>query len=405
MFGTYRAAFRAPGSAAFSAACFIMRMPIAIYGLALILLISTQTHHYGFAGVLAGAYIIGGAAGNPFGARLVDRHGQTRVVLPLTALHVGAVIVLVVLASAHTPDWTLLFPAVAVGFCYLPVGSLVRARWSYALADRPELATAYSFESTVDEVIFVVGPLIATVIATQVSAVLAVGLAGGLVAAGALLLARLRSTEPPAHPVGTPRRRSVLHERGMVLVTCVAIAMGAIFASAEVTMIAFCGQRGDQAVSGAVIASFALGSGISGLWYGARTWRRPLLARFRIQALIMAVLPWAFLAAVNVGILAACTFVVGFAIAPTLITTFALTSRIVADSALTEGLSWLSTGINVGYGVAAAAVGRIDDVYGARAGFGVTIGAATILGLLALRVHAMLRDTVTEPAAVPASAA
>jgi predicted MFS family arabinose efflux permease len=403
MFANYRAAFRAPGSVAFSAASFVMRMPIAIYGLALILLISTRTHHYGFAGLLGGAYIIGGAAGNPFGARLVDRHGQGRVLLPLTAVHVAAVIVLVVLTRVHVPDWTYLLPTFVIGFCYLPVGSLVRARWSYALAGRPELATAYSFESIADEVIFVVGPLIATVIATQIDPVLGVILAGTLVAVGSLLLARLTATEPPRHPAGSPARRSVLHQRGMVMVTLASVAMGAIFASAEVTMIAFCGQHGDQALSGAVIACFAFGSGISGLWYGGRTWARPLLARFRLQALIMAVLPWLLFASTRVGVLAACAFVVGFGIAPTLITTFALISRIVDDSALTEGLSWLSTGINVGYGIAAAAVGRIADTEGARAGFGVTVGAATALGLIAVRLHALLRHTVTEPEPVAAA--
>ena len=67
MFDTYRAAFRAPGSAAFSSAAFVMRLPIAMYPLGLILLISTRTHHYGFAGVLSGVFILGGAAGNPLG--------------------------------------------------------------------------------------------------------------------------------------------------------------------------------------------------------------------------------------------------------------------------------------------------------------------------------------------------
>ena len=148
----YRAAFRAPGSAAFSSAAFVMRLPIAIYPLGLILLISTRTHHYGFAGVLSGAFILGGAAGNPFGARLVDRYGQGRVLLPMTAGHVVAAAVWSCWPSARAG----LDPARArrssIGFCYLPVGSLVRARWSLRLGRAPgadsALPTAYSFEST-----------------------------------------------------------------------------------------------------------------------------------------------------------------------------------------------------------------------------------------------------------------
>jgi MFS family permease len=379
-----------------------MRLPIAIYGLALILLIASRTHHYGFAGLLSGAYILGGAVGTPIGARLVDRHGQRRVMLPLTAIHLAAVVVLVVLAESRAPNWTLLLAAFVAGVCYLPVGSLVRARWSYVLAGQPELAAAYSFESTADEVIFVVGPLVATVLATEVDPVLAVVVAGALVAVGAVLLARLRATEPPPHPAGHPRQRSTLRERGMVLVTLLCVAMGAIFASAEVTMVAFCGQRGDQSFSGAVLACFALGSAVSGLWYGGRTWRRSLLARFRIQVVILALLPWVFLAAVDVGVLACCAFVAGLGVAPTLIATFGLIAQIVDESALTEGLSWLSSGVNIGYGVAAAIVGRIADVDGARSAFGVTIAAATVLGLLAVRIHAVLKPATQRAATASA---
>ncbi len=393
MLDNYRAVFRAPGSVAFSAASFVMRLPIAIYPLGLILLISTRTHHYGFAGVLGGAFILGGAAGNPFGARLVDRYGQARVLLPLTAVHVAAAAVLVVLARSHAADWTLLAPAVVIGFCYLPVGSMVRARWSLAwTGDSAELATAYSFESTLDEVIYLAGPLVASVIATQVDPVLVVIIAAALVAVGALSLAPQRASEPAPHAVGSAHRRSAIREPGLVLMCLVAVAMGALFASAEVTMVAFCGRRGDQSLSGVVLAAMALGSAISGFWYGGRTWRRSLLDRFRIQALIFGVLPWVFLAAVNVGTLAACAFVVGLAIAPTLITLLGLVAQAVPSAGLTEGLTWVLTGLNIGYGIAAAVTGRLTDAWGTRAGFGVTIAAAATLAVLALRLHASMRN-------------
>jgi MFS family permease len=393
VFNTYRAAFRAPGSAAFSSSAFVMRLPQAMYPLGLILLISTRTHHYGFGGVLSGVYVFGGAAGNPFGGRWVDRYGQRRVILPLTSIHVAAAAVLIGLARTHAPDWTLLLPAFVMGFCYLPVGSLVRARWSQVWSG-PELATAYSFESTVDEVIYVVGPLAASVIATQLDPILVMIVAAVGVGSGGLLLARLRSTQPPPHPAGEPRRRSALREPGIVLTSFMGMAMGAIFASAEVAMVAFCGQHGEQSLTGPVLAAMAVGSGLAGLWYGSRTWTHPLLDRLRIQAVAFGVVPWIFLAAVNVGTLAACAFVVGLAVAPALITLFSLVADLVESTALTEGLAWVLTGLNVGYGIAAAVAGRISDAWGTRAAFGVTIFAATSLALLALRLHAKMGKSV-----------
>jgi MFS family permease len=396
MFNTYRAAFRAPGSAAFSSSAFVMRLPQAMYPLGLVLLISTRTHHYGFAGVLSGVYVFGGAAGNPFGGRWVDRYGQRRVILPLTSIHVAAAAVLIGLARTNAPEWTLLAPAFVMGFCFLPVGSLVRARWSqvWTGADGSELATAYSFESTVDEVIYVVGPLAASVIATELDPILVMVVAALGVGVGGVLLARLRSTQPPSHPAGEPRRRSALREPGIVVLCFMGLAMGAIFASSEVAIVAFCGQHSEQSLTGPTLAAMAVGSGLAGLWYGSRTWVRPLIDRLRIQAVAFGVVPWVFLAAVNVGTLAACAFIVGLAVAPALITLFSLVAELVESTALTEGLAWVLTGLNVGYGIAAAITGRISDAWGTRAAFGVTIFAATSLALLALRLHAKMGKSV-----------
>jgi MFS family permease len=396
MLTNYRAALRAPGSAAFSAASFIMRFSIAVYPIAFVLLISIRTGHYTFAGVLSGIYVFANGLGNPVLARLVDRYGQSRVLLPATAVHVAAVAAIVGLAQADAPDWALIAPTVVCGFSYLSVGSLVRARWSHVLAGRPELTTAYSLESTLDEVIFTVGPLLATILATQVDPVVVFLFGGALVGIGAVWLQRQRATEPPAHEVGSPRHGSALRYRGMPLLVLAAVAMGAIFASAEVTMVAFCGQHGSSGLAGVPLACFAFGSGVSGFVYGSRTRAGNVLYRFRRQSLTFAVLPLLFLAAVNIPVLAVLAFVVGLGIAPTLITSFGLVEQIVPGGALTEGMAWLTTGLSIGYGAAAALVGRLADAHGARFAFSVTIGSGLLLGVLAVALHAQLRDRTAE---------
>lgn len=397
MLSTYRAAFRTPGSAAFSVAAFIMRMPIAMYPIGLVLIISARDGRYGFAGVLSACYILGGAVGNPTLARLVDRYGQRRLIRPASVVHVAAVLALAALLQNGAPNWTLLVPTFVSGFAYLSVGSLVRARWSLVLAGRPELAAAYSVESTLDEVIFVVGPLVATVIATQVKPVLVLYVAAALVGLGALRLASLRDTEPPAHAADAARHASVLREPGMPLLTASAIGMGALFASAEVSMVAFCGQHHHRAASGLVLAAIAFGSGLAGFVYGSRRRQAPLLSRFRQQAVLFAVLPAVLFAAPNVPVLAACGFVLGLGIAPLLITAFGLVEQISPAGTLTEGLAWLSTGLNVGYGAGAAAVGAIADAHGARVAFSVAVAASASVGVLALALHARISRMAVRP--------
>ena len=146
MLQTYRAVFRAPGTFAFAAAGFVMRMPIAMYPIGLVLIISGRTGEYGFAGVLSASYIFGAAPGNPLLARLVDRYGQRRLILPATTVTLAATVTLAFLLEADAPDWALVLPTVTAGFSYLSVGSLVRARWSLKKVRAPgrhnELAEA-----------------------------------------------------------------------------------------------------------------------------------------------------------------------------------------------------------------------------------------------------------------------
>ncbi len=402
MLRTYRAVFRAPGAAAFCAAGFVMRMPIAIFPIGIVLIISARTGHYGFAGVLSATYVLGAVPGNPLLARLIDRYGQRRMLLPASAVTLAAVVVLAVLLEDDAPDAALAVPTFIAGFSYLSVGSLVRARWSLVLAGRPELGTAYSLESVLDEVIFVFGPLIATLIATHADPIIVLYVCCVLIGVGALWLSTQRGTEPMPRPAGGPPHPSALRHRGVVLLSVGAAGMGALFASAEVTMVAFCGQHGQRGLSGLVLALFAAGSGTAGLVYGARTWRASVLARYRLQAVIFAVLPILFLAATDVVVLAVCAFVVGLATAPTLITAFGLVEQLVPGTSLTEGLAWVLTGLNIGYGAGAALVGGIADAHGARVAFLVAIASGLFTGAAALALYRRLTAAAdaSQPVAV-----
>jgi MFS family permease len=388
MLQKYRTIFRTPGAAAFCAASFVARMPLAMYALGIVLIISARDGKYGFAGVLSACYVFGNAIGQPLLSILVDRYGQARLLLPAGAVHLASGVGFALMLKADAPDWSLVIPALVFGFFYLPFGSLVRARWSNLLDGRPELSTALSLESVLDEVIFVFGPLVATVLATQTDPVLVIYLGVFLVSVGSVRLAALRATEPPVHPRGAGGHESALRAPGMVVLTLATVGMGAVFASAEVSMVAFCGQHGDRALSGVALAAIAVGSGISGLVYGAVEWRDTVLHRFRVQAVVFGLLPFVLFAAVDVPVLVVAAFVLGIGIAPALITTFSLIQQIVPARAITEGMSWVGTGLSVGYGAGAALVGGIADAHGARTAFFVVVGSSVLTALLALGVRA-----------------
>ena len=82
--------------------------------------------------------------------------------------------------------------------------------------------------------------------------------------------------------------------------------------------------------------------------------------------------------------LAAAMFIAGLFFAPTLITAMGLVENIVPPAKLTEGLTWMITGLGMGVALGAVLGGWVIDVYGAQAGFGVSLAAGGVMLLFAV---------------------
>ncbi len=398
--GSYRRALRAPGAAAFSGAGLVLRLPLAMYPVALVLLVSLRTGNYGFGGVLTAAYILGGALGNPLLSRLADRAGQRAVILPAGVAHLVALAALVAASAGGAARAILVVAAAVAGLTFPPVGALVRARWA-ALpgSSSQQLGTGMAVESTFDEVTFIVGPVLATGLATGIGPTAPFVAAGALVLAGALALHALRgTTPPPGRHSAVPARR--LPRAPTAAIVLVMIAVGAVLVSVDLAAVAFVGQAGQARWTGAVLGCFALGSGVAGFAYGARGWRSGVDSRLRVVAVVFALLPAILLGAAGVRTLAVQMFVVGIGTAPLLITVFGLIERYAPAERLTEGLAWLATGLNLGAGAAAPLVGAVADAHGARVAMAIPFAASVVAGLLALLTVRLARPYL-RPAAGP----
>ena len=205
MLDTYRRILVVPGARLFSAAGLVARLPISMVGLGIVLLVEEATGSYG-----AGRRGLGGLRGRRTPCSRSSRADcSTGSARPgcwcrVVAVFATAVVLLVVSVQADWPGAsTYLFAA--VGGAALPAaGSCVRARWSHALDGRPaELQTAFALEAVVDESVFILGPILVTVLATAIHPVAGLGTAVAAGLAGTLLLAAQRRTEPPAHAAPT----------------------------------------------------------------------------------------------------------------------------------------------------------------------------------------------------------
>src|SRR5690349_12149755 len=125
----YRALFAAPGSKSFSAAGFLGRMPLSMMGIGVVTMVSQLTGRYGLAGALSATIALSAAVIGPQISRLVDRHGQRRVLRPATLAALTAAAGLLLAAHFEWPDWVLFVCAAGIG-SVPSLGAMIRARWA-----------------------------------------------------------------------------------------------------------------------------------------------------------------------------------------------------------------------------------------------------------------------------------
>jgi MFS family permease len=383
-----------PGALAFSAAGFLGRMPMSMFGLGTVLLIASVTGRYGLAGLVAAAGSVGYAICAPQAARLADRFGQRRVLRPLAVFFAAAVAALIACAQWRAPLWALLATGAIAGASMPSLGPMVRARWSALLGDSPQLHTAFSLESVADEAIFVIGPAVVTLLATEVHPAAGVAVAMVACVAGTLLLAAQRRTEPPAEsvPGAAAAPGSVVAAPGLITMAPVYLFLGAMFATIDLSTVAFAQSRGHKPLAGFILGAYALGSAVGGLCYGSRTWASPAHRRFAVTLCVVATGTATFWAVPGLAVLALVIFCSGLAISPTFITGFSLIGQQAPPGRRTEAMAWLTSAISVGVAAGSAVAGQVIDAAGARWGyaFAAGCGAAAVtsclLGLRRLRL-------------------
>ncbi|MCL6673990.1 MFS transporter [Streptomyces panaciradicis] len=383
----YRALFAAPGTRRFSAAGFLGRMPLSMMGIGVVTMISQLSGRYGLAGALSATIALAAAAIGPQISRLVDQYGQRRVLRPATLVALASAAGLLLAVSFGGPDWVLFVCAAGIG-SVPSLGAMVRARWATLYRGTPLLHTAYSFESVVDEMCFILGPIISIGLSTAWFPEAGPLLAACFLAFGVFWLTAQRSTEPEPHPRARQGGGSALRSRGLQVLVATFVATGAIFGAVDVVTVAFADERGHKGAASVVLALYAAGSCVAGIVFGLLRFAGAPQRRWLLGICAMAVSMIPLLLVGNLPFLAVALFVAGLSIAPTMITTMSLIEEHVPRAQSTEGMTWISTGLAVGVALGSSVAGWVIDAAGARAGYGVPAvsgAVAVAVGFLGYR--------------------
>ena len=384
MFDKYRRILSVPGALRFSGSALVARLPIGMDTIGIVLLVTGVGRSYGLAGAMSASYLLAAAALAIPQARLVDRLGQGRVLVVAAAVFAVAMTAFVVVVRSGGPIGVAFACVMVAGGAFPQVGSCVRSRWSHVLTERHDIETAYALESSVDEVVFMTGPILVTVLATAWNPVAGLGTAIVAGTGGTLYFAAQRSTEPVPRPRvrGTRPERLRLAVMGPVCV--VGLALGTLFGAAEVSTVAFASERGLAGYAGLLLALWAAGSLIAGVITGMVTWRIGPATRLRqgSVAMFVAMIPLSLIG--SMWVMGAWLFVAGFAIAPTLVASLSLVEKAVPQSRLTEGMAIVETALVAGVAPGAAVAGQIIDSHGPSTAYLVSLAAGLLAALAAL---------------------
>ncbi len=373
------------------ASSIVARLPLAMFSIALLVHAQRLTGSFAVAGVVGAAYAIASAVSSPLLGGLVDRYGQTAVLLTGATLTASALTATGLLPSG-APPVLLVALAAAAGAAVPPLAACVRALLPTIVTDPRRLPALFAVESTVLELTFVAGPPLALGVGALWSTGAALCLSGLVMLGGTFLFAaQPASRRWRPHPGGPRARGGALRSPAMQTLVLVELAIGAAFGATEVGVPAATHALASAAAAGPLLGLWGFGSLLGGIAAtrlgGAARSPRGLMLLIAALALTHGALILTTHSVIAIG---AVILLAGVTIAPTASSLYALVDRAAPAGTSTEAFSWLVTAALTGSALGAAAAGWLAQSGGAAGAFavaGVAGGLAVVVAVL--RSHSL----------------
>lgn len=343
------------------------RFPFGMLSITVLLHIQLLYGNYSSAGVILAAVSVGQAISGPLTSRLMGRLGM-RPVLLVTTIVCTALLLTIALTQLPLPVVAVL--AFGIGLAMPPVTPAVRTIYPKLVPGR--LVTGlFSLDATAQELIWIVGPVIAVFISIQISTVWGLLVAAGFMVGGGLWF--ILSPEVGRVRIPRARRRlgAVLTRPTVIVATVTGFFFVASFAAIEAGIVSVFGHEGIE--SGVILAVFSVGSIVGGLVVGHRPVRPWSMAARSAIVLVGTAMCIVSLDPVWLCIM---LFLGGMGAAPVLAALFTIVSSTVKFSETAEAYGWVGTGQLVGAALGSAVAGIAIDATGPSGG---VIASAVLL--------------------------
>jgi predicted MFS family arabinose efflux permease len=371
----------------------VARLPLATFTIGVLVHVQHLTGSYAAAGAASGALAIAQGVGGPALGKLVDRRGQTQVLIGTAAVAAAALGALAAL-PAGAPLGIILALAATVGAATPPVAACLRTLIPVLFPDI--VRRTYAVDTAATELTWVAGPPLALGVGSIWGSSVSLAAAGLVLVAATTLFALSPASRSWRPAVAERSAAGALGSPAMRTLVAVMIGVGALFGAAEVAVTAAATALGHTAAAGSLFGLWGVGSLLGGI-VAARRGGGASSARGFAGLLVLLGLGHVALGAAtgSIALLAVVVTTAGTMIAPVLTSAYVMVDGAAPAGTVTEAFAWLATASAVGASIGAAAGGALADTAGPAAAFVLAGGA----GLAAATVAA-----VAVPARVPATA-
>lgn len=370
-----------------------------------------QPYGYGIAAVVNGVYLLLLSFVAPLRGRLLDRIGQRRAIVPMALTAIGfTVLTAVSVAQYWAWGWTLLL-VIAAGLTSPPLNAALRTSWREVVnGEEGPLKTVHSADSVLEELGFVIAPLLAgvslTLLAPNRAYQLSVAVYVVVTVAYLLALRRYdlggRVVPTPPSPGASARhsaRRWIgpLSEPRMLLILSPLLLMGCIFGGAAIFIPAFTQHLGSFTWTGPLLATISVGGVIGGIAYGVIRWDADLWRKYKMLTLGFAIPSCFLVAAQPLWLLALVLLLAGLFVTPIFINAFLLVDQEIPADSRNEANTWVSASTNVSNAIITMIIGSSLAGQQWTAALGVLSGCAAV-GLIVALVTRVQTTAVSTPA-------
>lgn len=365
----YRDVLAMPGVSRVVASQLTARFPYGMLSIALLIYIHERTGSYGAAGIVLAASSVGQAISGPFTSRLMGVFGM-RPVLAVTTTVSSLTLVFITLSALDTTVYAAL--GFVVGISLPPVQAAARTIYP-KLVNGDQLTPLFSLDASAQEIIWVLGPVLATFAGTQAGGAWAMALCIVFLAGGGAWFLSSGEVGQVRIPRSKQRFGSVLRKPPILVSVMAGFLLVGTWASVEAGIVTAFGP--DSAQGGIVLAISSIASMIAGFAIGHRSVSPWALAR---RMAVMALGAALTLAALDFWWLALAMVVAGIGTAPALAAMSNIISSSVKFSDTAEAFGWAGSGQLIGAALASGISGMLLDSVGSIGAFWV----ATVCGVL-----------------------